>query len=292
MALFPNWNGSASLSSYGCSPTCGPTWCSATIGRTFPAPTMTWNAGFAGSRPSSAASVVARIGTPISYATGARSPTPPGGSKTRPIESFWNSAPPSWTGPAGANCDGRPPSLRASNSRAFVFVTSATAYSLPLSSAGSRLLSRHLCPDGFFNWCLSLTTPLLGHSLLCPYVVDVTDTDCDAKAGLQLCLDPAGRNLRVSGAYLDEPHLRLYRSTCTDGRGDHPGMPRRLSLHRAQAGGGGKPLNERSSTDSELLRPATTDLQTSTRSAASARHDHGGLSSHGSILFTGLLSPS
>src|SRR5712692_6802744 len=30
----------------------------------------------------------------------------------------------------------------------------------------------------FFNWCLSLTTPLLGHSLLCPYVVDVTDTDC------------------------------------------------------------------------------------------------------------------
>src|SRR6266566_3918039 len=72
MALFPNWNGSASASSYRCFPTCGPTWCSATTARTFPAPTMTWNAAFAGSRPSTAASVVARIGTPISYATGER----------------------------------------------------------------------------------------------------------------------------------------------------------------------------------------------------------------------------
>ena len=52
-----------------------------------------------------------------------------------------------------------------------------------------------------------MTTLLLGHSLFCPYVVDVTDTDFDAKAGLQLCLDAAGRNLRVSGAYLDEPRL-------------------------------------------------------------------------------------
>jgi hypothetical protein len=101
----------------------------------------------------------------------------------------------------------------------------------------------------FFNWSLSLTTPLLGHSLLCPDVVDVTDTDFDAKVGLQLCLDPAGRNLRVSGTYLDEPRLRLYRSTCTDGRGDHPGTPWRLSPHREQAGQGGRLLNERSSTD-------------------------------------------
>src|SRR6266568_6783308 len=151
MALFPNWSGSASPSSYRCSPTCGRTWCSATIGRTFPAPTMTWSAAFAGSRPSTAASVVARIGTPICYATGARSPTPPGGSKMRPIESRWNSAPPSWTVPAGANCDGRPPSLRASNSRAFVFVTSASPCSFPSKSAGPLLLSRHLCPDGFFQ---------------------------------------------------------------------------------------------------------------------------------------------
>src|SRR5258708_40034821 len=151
-----------------------------------------------------------------------------------------------------------------SNSRAFVSVTSVQLSSLPSRRAGRLLLPRILCLDGFFNWCLSLTTPLLGHSLLCPYVVDVTDTDCDAKAGLQLCLDPAGRNLRVSGAYLDEPYLRLYRSTCTDGRGDHPGRPRRLSPHRAQAGGGGKPLDERSSTDSGLLRSATTGLQTST----------------------------
>ena len=52
-----------------------------------------------------------------------------------------------------------------------------------------------------------MTTPLLGHSLFCPHVVDVTDTDLDAKAALQLCLDPAGRNLRVSRTYLDEPRF-------------------------------------------------------------------------------------
>jgi len=48
---------------------------------------------------------------------------------------------------------------------------------------------------------------MLGHSLLCPYVVDVTDTDFDAKAALQLSLDAAGRDLRVSRADLDEPRL-------------------------------------------------------------------------------------
>src|SRR5260370_37223857 len=48
MALFPSWSGSASPSSYTCSPTCDRTWCSATTGRTFPAPTTTWSAAFAG----------------------------------------------------------------------------------------------------------------------------------------------------------------------------------------------------------------------------------------------------
>jgi hypothetical protein len=43
--------------------------------------------------------------------------------------------------------------------------------------------------------------------MFCPHVVYVTDTDFDAKAALQLCLDPAGRNLRVSRTYLDEPRL-------------------------------------------------------------------------------------
>jgi len=43
--------------------------------------------------------------------------------------------------------------------------------------------------------------------MLCPYVVDMTDTDFDAKAGLQLGLDPAGRDLRVSRANIDEPPL-------------------------------------------------------------------------------------
>ena len=43
--------------------------------------------------------------------------------------------------------------------------------------------------------------------MLRPDMIDVTDTDLDAKASLQLCLDPAGRNLWVSGAYIDEPRL-------------------------------------------------------------------------------------
>src|SRR5437660_10769667 len=59
----------------------------------------------------------------------------------------------------------------------------------------------------FFNWSLSLPTSLLGHCLFCPDVVDVTDTHFDAKAGLQLCLEPAGRDLRVSRADLDAPRL-------------------------------------------------------------------------------------
>src|SRR5712692_6421752 len=81
---------------------------------------------------------------------GAVWPTRPGGSKIRPIESCWNSAPPGLIVSAGESCDGRPPSLRASNSHAFAFVTSASPCSLPSSSTGPLLLSRHLCPDGFF----------------------------------------------------------------------------------------------------------------------------------------------
>src|SRR5712692_7496877 len=79
---------------------------------------------------------------------GAVWPTRPGGSKIRPIESCWNSAPPGLIVSAGESCDGRPPSLRASNSHAFAFVTSASPCSLPSSSTGPLLLSRHLCPDG------------------------------------------------------------------------------------------------------------------------------------------------
>src|SRR5947209_18662095 len=46
MALFPNWSASASPSFYKCSPTCARTWCSATTGRSFRVPTMTWSAAF------------------------------------------------------------------------------------------------------------------------------------------------------------------------------------------------------------------------------------------------------
>src|SRR5260370_40800710 len=74
---------------------------------------------------------------------------PRGGNNTQPIESCWNSMLPSWTAPAGVNYDGRAPLLRASNSRVFASVTSASPYSLPLRRAGLLLLSRHLCLDGF-----------------------------------------------------------------------------------------------------------------------------------------------
>ena len=80
---------------------------------------------------------------------------------------------------------------------------------LPAAANSPAPLARRVAAahSVFFNWSLSLTTPLLGHSMFCPHVVDVTDTDFDAKAALQLCLDPAGRNLRVSRTYLDEPRL-------------------------------------------------------------------------------------
>src|SRR5260221_12715398 len=82
---------------------------------------------------------------------GAVWPTRTGGSKKPPIENFWSRALLGLTVHIGANCDRRPPALRASNSRAFVFVTSARPCSLPSKSAGPLLLSRHLCPDGFFD---------------------------------------------------------------------------------------------------------------------------------------------
>src|SRR6266700_4514032 len=85
---------------------------------------------------------------PICCAMGAVWPTRLGGSKMRPIENFWSRALLGLTVHIGANCDRRPPALRASNSRAFVFVTSARLCSLPSKSAGPFLLSRHLCPDG------------------------------------------------------------------------------------------------------------------------------------------------
>src|SRR5258708_33730870 len=101
---------------------------------------------------------------------------------------------------------------------------------LPAGGSCQFPLARRVAAQSvFFNCCLSLTTPLLGHSLLCPYVVDVTDTDCDAKAGLQLCLDPAGRNLRVSSPSHAKPYFPLSRSTCPDAPGHAPGMPRRRS---------------------------------------------------------------
>ena len=70
--------------SYRCFPTCGPTWCSVTTGRSSPAPIMKWKAVSAGSRPATAASAAARTGMPICCATGVLSHTTSGGSKMPP----------------------------------------------------------------------------------------------------------------------------------------------------------------------------------------------------------------
>jgi len=43
--------------------------------------------------------------------------------------------------------------------------------------------------------------------MLRPDMIDMTDTDFDAKGGLQLCLDAAGRNLWVFAAHIHEPRL-------------------------------------------------------------------------------------
>src|SRR6266571_8502272 len=95
---------------------------------------------------------------PIYCATGAVWLMRPGGSKIRPTTSTWSSVPLGLTASAGANCDRRPPSLRASNSRAFAFVTSASPCLLPSKSAGPLLLSRSLCPDGFFPGVVGIGT--------------------------------------------------------------------------------------------------------------------------------------
>ncbi len=64
MARFASWSANVSLSSCRCSPTYGHIWCSAMTGRTFPAPTTTWNAAFVDSKRAIAASVAARTGMP------------------------------------------------------------------------------------------------------------------------------------------------------------------------------------------------------------------------------------
>src|SRR5918912_654829 len=87
---------------------------------------------------------------PICCVMGAVWPTQLGGSKIRPIASTSSSVPLSLTESVGESYEGRPPSRRASNSPAFAFVISVSPCSLPLKIAGQLLLSRHLCPDGFF----------------------------------------------------------------------------------------------------------------------------------------------
>src|SRR5258708_22582881 len=87
---------------------------------------------------------------PICCAMDAVWPTLPGGSKMRPITSTWSGKLVDLTVADGESYDGRVAALSASNSRAFVFVTSVSPCSLPSKSAGLLLLSRHLCPDGFF----------------------------------------------------------------------------------------------------------------------------------------------
>src|SRR6266849_1237978 len=141
---------------------------------------------------------------PICCATGAVWPTRPGGSKIRPIASTWNSAPPGLTVPAGANCDGRPPSLRASNSRAFVFVTSASPCSLPSKSVGPLLLSRHLCPDGFFlGWQTCLEKDLL--------------QSCEIGSGILAKAELLATRLSARGELLTHrvPRLRILQRECS-----------------------------------------------------------------------------
>jgi hypothetical protein len=69
----------------------------------------------------------------------------------RPIASTCTSKSADLTVPVGESYDERAVALRASNSPAFAFVTSVSPCLLPSKSAGPLPLSRHLCPDGFFN---------------------------------------------------------------------------------------------------------------------------------------------
>ena len=92
----------------------------------------------------------ARTGTAISYATGARLPTPPGGSRIRSIASNWSTELLAWIAHAGVNSDGKPKRHRASSSSAFASATSARPILLRSRGVGLPSLPRALCPDGFF----------------------------------------------------------------------------------------------------------------------------------------------
>src|SRR5438094_731386 len=85
---------------------------------------------------------------PICCAMGDLLPMPPGGSKMRPITNTWSGKLVNLTVADGENYDGRVAALSASNSSAFVFVTSASPCLLLSKRAGPLLLSRSLCPDG------------------------------------------------------------------------------------------------------------------------------------------------
>jgi len=149
MARCAIWSRSASPSSSSSSPTCGRTWCSATTGRASRAPTMRWNAASAGSRRASAASVVARTGTAICCAMGARLPITSGGNRMQAGGNNSSSRSPGSIALGGESFVARPPSRNGSNSRAFVSVTNAKPFSLRLRSAGLPLPRRDFCPHGF-----------------------------------------------------------------------------------------------------------------------------------------------
>src|SRR5438045_6465482 len=85
---------------------------------------------------------------PICCATGAVSPTRPGGSKMQPIVSTCNSKSLGLIESGGESYEERRAALSTSSSPAFAFVTSAQLYLLPLKRAGLLPLSRFLCPDG------------------------------------------------------------------------------------------------------------------------------------------------
>src|SRR5437588_12925961 len=119
-------------------------------GKTFRGPTMNWNAVFAGSRCSIAASVAARTGTAFCYATDAVSLMRLGGSKMRLIDSNWSSVLPGSTVLTGIRFDGRPPLRRVNNSNAFASAINVSSTSPPLKLAGLSLLQRNFCPHSFF----------------------------------------------------------------------------------------------------------------------------------------------
>src|SRR5437588_1732358 len=119
-------------------------------GKTFRGPTMNWNAVFAGSRCSIAASVAARTGTAFCYATDAASLMRLGGSKMQLIDSNWSSVLPGSTVLTGISFEGRPPPRRVNNANAFASAINVSSTSPPLKLAGLSLLQRNFCPTVFF----------------------------------------------------------------------------------------------------------------------------------------------